>query len=55
MKLENRYNFYVLIRNFSWKGSMYVPFLFQGKGPKGGSKLMQMLSVKFLEHVIIVS
>jgi len=34
---------------------MYVPFPFQGKGPKGRSRLMYMLSVQFLEHVIIVS
>ena len=32
---------------------MYVLFPFHGKGPEGGSKLM--LSVQFLEHVIIVS
>ena len=34
---------------------MYVPFPFQGKGPKGRSNLMYMFSVQFLEHVIVVS
>ena len=55
MKLENRHNFYFLTHDFPQKGSMYVPFPFQGKGPKGRSKLMYVLSVQFLEHLIIVS
>ena len=56
MKLKNRYNSYDHIHTFSWKGSMYVPFTFKGKRPKGGSILMWIdLKCAILGHVIFVS